>query len=326
MKKIVMALVILSLLLCGCSAGKEERQEETRQEETRQEETRREEGRQEETRQEETRHEESPEYPAYFRPAVTQLEAAFVEYDGNRDKGGVTFSDYFEPAFRDFGLSCVGEAKNGIFRCCKGGACWIFDLSEQYDSVEGEEEYYWWMPVAIYHVEEQNRVYISWSVCGTRRPAEDSPQFLLLSFPAGKPWEREARFFQQPPVSKGAGFWGPNCCLVGDDFYFSDKTTTVAFNMQTGELGDLYPKLDVVTHYAVKFMEDDDIETMVNNGFLYEQDGVEVYCVYVLDEKEGYVFVAFKDGEPIDCMGADVAGDALDIEMIELDESGGDEA
>ncbi|MCM1090719.1 MAG: hypothetical protein NC413_07705 [Muribaculum sp.] len=286
MKKTIMACVAFLLLLCGCSSAKAEQ-----------------------------------EYPTYFQPAVTQLEAAFEEWGENQK--GQPFYDFFEPAFRDFGLSCVGSAKDGIFRCCKGGACWVFDLSEQYNAVAGEEEYYWWNPVAIYQAEGEERVYISWSASGTP-PTDDTPQFLLLSFPAGRPWEREARFFQKPPIG-GEGFWEPSCCLVGDDFYFMDWSDTIAFNMQTGELRDIYPKLGVVGNCAVRFMGEKDLEHTGINGFLYEQDGVEVYCAYVdddWDEMEGYVFVAFQDGEPIACMGADVSGEALRIEMIEVDESG----
>lgn len=290
MKKIILTLGILSLLLCGCSMG------------------------------EETQQVEKLEYPVYFQPAVTELKTSLAKW--NRE-GSDPFSEVFEPAFRDFGLSCVGSEHDGIFRCCKGGACWLFDLSEneQYIGGEGEGEIWDWFPVAIYHVEEQDRVYISWSRIG-EHPSEYAPQFLLLSFPAGKPWEREAKFFQKPSLYADQGFWGPNCCLVGDDFYFMDGSDTVAFNMQTGELHDLYPKLNVVRRCANRFRGDTDC-SMYNVGFLYEQDGVEVYCAYVSDEMEGYVFVAFQDGEPIAGMRADVSGEDLRIEMIEVDESGG---
>lgn len=41
-------------------------------------------------------------------------------------------------------------------------------------------------------------------------------------------------------------------------------------------------------YYMVRFMEDDDFQFRGKVGFLYEQDGVEVYCAYVLDEMEGF--------------------------------------
>lgn len=127
-----------------------------------------------------------------------------------------------------------------------------------------------------------------------------------------KSGEQHVTAYKVEPITRFA--WTADCRLIGDTIYIaeepSDSREIVAIDLETRELRYCVDEYEALEKYASESFDMEKNKLMLHEA-VYEQGDVTVFSAKVGDDgfdgpATAHVFVAFKDGEPIDYLCYDV--------------------
>lgn len=293
MKKTVLLISILTILflLCGCSAEKTEEK-----------------------------------YPEYFEPIVQETENMWEEKNSEANSLYMICSRLNG---YDYGIENGGHEENGTFICYiqEDDEYYSFDMKEHIT----ESDEWAWESIGVFREEENNRTYIVYVDFNQWGEIDRNPQLILIEFDTDNPENYQGTSYTVEPggiVSDvGDCYRIGGSIYLGGIVHMSTEVGNIVINLETKELSYRSAEYAALKSYAQKIIDETEWEkprSMSCFTAMSEKDGVMVYGAKI---SEGFdapadilVFAAFKDGEPIAYMSVDLSEDelseALETELI----------
>lgn len=234
-------------------------------------------------------------YPEYFAPIVQELETNWET---------MPHRTFVMDTWWTKGVQ-TGIYKEKMYTSYIDKEIHTYDLSD----ILTDAEHWEWQTAGAFQTEERTyTALVDFNFPGTEDYGVRTPQIILLDYATDNPEDYVVTPYTVEPTY--AFFWLDQCYRLNNHIYIASGDDLGVIDVKNRQFYDCKEECSVVKDYAEKEFGEAYTGCLVRATL--EQDGIVVYSAEVAETFDapsiGAVFVAYKDGEPIDYMSVDFRG------------------